>query len=110
MKFFRWDVPCQACLVFSLFLSPAVWYTYKIDCMGDKVAEAGNEIISLQDGFVLLLLFILFAAVLPPFARLCLTMPRSSEKAGDGGSFCRPFSLWLSGSCLSFWPFIAGAA
>ena len=50
MKLFHWDVPCQACLVFSLFLSPAVWYTYKIDCMGDKVAEAGNKIISLQDG------------------------------------------------------------
>ena len=63
MKLFRWDVPCQACLVFSLFLSPAAWYTYKIDCMGDKVAEAGNEIISLQDGFVLLLLFILFGNI-----------------------------------------------
>ena len=106
MKLFRWDVPCRASLVFSLFLSPAALYTYKIDCMGDKVAEVGNEILALQDGFILLLLFILFAAVLPPFVRLCLTLPRSSEKSRGRGSFGRPFSLWLSGSCLSFWPFI----
>lgn len=36
MKLFRWDVPCQACLVFSLFLSPAVWYTYKLTAWGIK--------------------------------------------------------------------------
>lgn len=107
MKLFRWDVPCQACLVFSLFLSPAVWYTYKIDCMGDKVAEAGNEIISLQDGFVLLLLFILFAAVLPPFVRLCLTMPRSSEKSRGRRLFLPAFffmAFWQLPFLLALYP------
>lgn len=102
MKLFRWDVPCRASLVFSLFLSPAVLYTYKIDCMGDKVAEAGNEILALQDGFILLLLFILFAAVLPPFVRLCLTLPRSSEKSRGRRLF------WPAFFFMAFWqlPFL----
>lgn len=107
MKLFRWDVPCQACLVFSLFLSPAVLYTYKIDCMGDKVAEAGNKIISLQDGFVLLLLFILFAAVLSPFVRLCLTLPRSSEKSRGRRLFLPAFffmAFWQLPFLLALYP------
>lgn len=46
MKLFRWDTPCRASMVFSFFLSPAAWYTFKIDRMGEKAAQAGNGILS----------------------------------------------------------------
>ena len=90
MKLFRWDRACRASMVFAFFLSPAAWYTYKIDSMGKKVAETGQAILTGHDGWVLLLLFLLFSAVLPPFVRLWLTLPCQSEKGGERSCISKP--------------------
>lgn len=107
MKLFRWDTPCRASMVFSFFLSPAAWYTFKIDRMGEKVAQAGNDILSLQDGMVLLLLFFLFAIVLPPFVRFCLTLPREGQESRGREFFLPAFlfmALWQMPFLLALYP------
>ncbi|WP_299142126.1 DUF6020 family protein [uncultured Dialister sp.] len=107
MKLFRWDRACRASMVFSFFLSPAAWYTYKIDSMGEKVTEAGQAILTGHDGWVLLLLFLLFSAVLPPFARLWLTLPCQSEKGGESPFFLPAFllmALWQVPFLLALYP------
>lgn len=107
MKLFRWDRACRASMVFAFFLSPAAWYTYKIDSMGEKVAETGQAILTGRDGWVLLLLFLLFSAVLPPFVRLWLTLPCQSEKGGESPFFLPAFllmALWQVPFLLSLYP------
>lgn len=94
-KLFHWDRPFKASMLFSIFLSPAAWYTFKIDHMGSRVAEAGNHILSRDDWSVLILLYLFFIAVLPPVIRVFLSVDFTMEKSGNRRLFLPAFLIML---------------
>lgn len=107
MKLFKLDHVSLPCAVFSIPLSLASWYTWKIDRMGDALLHPEYPLLAVEDLKVLFLIFLLFLVVLPPFVRLLLSLSFKKQQTVDGHLFFPAFlfmALWQVPFLLALYP------
>ena len=87
MKLFKLDRVSLPCAVFSVPLSLASWYTWKIDRMGEALLHPEYPLLSVEDLKVLFLIFLMEYFVLCSVCSyyLFLITPVESIIFSDGG-------------------------
>lgn len=107
MKLFKLDHVSLPCAVFSVPLSLASWYTWKIDRMGEALLHPEYPLLSMEDLKVLFLIFLLLFAVLPPVVRLFLSLSFERQEGTGSHLFLPAFlfmTLWQVPSLLALYP------
>lgn len=107
MKLFKLDRVSLPCAVFSIPLSLASWYTWKIDRMGEALLHPEYPLLSVEDLKVLFLIFLLLFAILPPVVRLFLSLSFERQEGTGSHLFLPAFlfmALWQVPSLLALYP------